>query len=151
MRTTVRSAAWRGAWLLAVFAVGGCYAYRPVALAPAPQSRVRIVFTSALSLITLPFGPDSTRHTYPGVLEASGTIRAAAGDSVALLLDEVRTAQGSVTDVAGQTALLPTAQIARIEARRFQAGTTALVGLGAATLAAAAFILVLTAAITKGF
>jgi hypothetical protein len=151
MTRTLHSAAWRTALLLAVFTVGGCYAYRPVALAPAPQSRVRIVFTSALVLSTLPFGQDSTRHTYSGVLEASGTIRAAAGDSVALLLDEVRTAHGSVINVAGQTALLPTAQIARIEERRFQAGTTALAGLGAAALALAAYILVIIAAITKSF
>jgi hypothetical protein len=151
MTTALRSLAWRTALLLAVFTTGGCYAYRPVALAPAPQSRVRVVFTSALVLTTLPSGPDSTRHTYPGVLEASGTIQAAAGDSVALLLDEVRTAQGSVTNVARQVALVATTHIARIEERRFQAGTTALAGLGAAALAATAFILVIIATITKGF
>ena len=147
----MHSGVWRGAGLLAVFTAAGCYAYRAVALAPAPQSPVRIVFTSALVLSTVSVGRDSTRHTYPGVMEVSGMIRAAAGDSVALLLDEVRTAQGSVADVAGQTAVVPTEQIARIEERRFQAGTTALAGLGAVTLATAAFIVVLIAAITKGF
>ena len=70
MTTSLRSAAWRTALLLAVFTAGGCYAYRPVALAPAPRSRVRIVFVSAIVLSTLPF----------------------AGDSVALLLYEVRAA-----------------------------------------------------------
>ena len=137
--------------LLAVCTAVGCYAYRRVALAPAPRARVRVVFTSALVVTTMPSGPDSTRHTYPGVLEARGTIRAAAGDSVALLLDEVRTALGSVTSVAGQTALVPTAQIARIEERRFQAGTTALAGLGAAALALAVYVTIVIATITKGF
>lgn len=137
--------------VLAVCTAVGCYAYRPVAVVPAPRARVRVVFTSALALTTLPSGPDSTSHTYPGVLEARGIIRAAAGDSVALLLDEVRTAQGSVANVAGQIALLPTAQIARIEERRFQAGTTALAGVGAAALALAAYIAVIIATITMSF
>jgi hypothetical protein len=109
------------------------------------------VFTSALVLTTLPSGPDSMRHTYPGVLEASGTIQAAAGDSVALFLEDARSAHGSVSGVVGQVALVSTTQIARIEERRFQAGTTALAGLGAAALAATALILVIVATITKGF
>ncbi len=54
----LRSPAWRTALLLGLFTTGGCYAYRPVALAPAPRSRVRVVFTSALVLTTLPSGPD---------------------------------------------------------------------------------------------
>lgn len=137
--------------LLALFLTGACYAYRPAALAPAPRAHVRVVFTTALVLTTLPVGPDSLRRTYQGVLEARGTIQAAAGDSVALLLDELRTAQGSVAHVTGQVTLLPAARIARVEERRFQAGTTALAGLGVASLALAAYLLVVITAITKGF
>lgn len=140
----------RAVLLLAV-CTGGCYAYRPVAVAPAPETRVRVVFTNALVVTTVPSGPDSMRHTYPGVLEIRGVIRAAAGDSVALLLDDVRTAQGSVRDVAGQTALVPTAQIARIEERHFQAGRTALGGVGVAALALAVYITIVLASITKSF
>lgn len=136
-----------GAWL----ASAACYAYRPVALAPAPRARVRIVFTSAIIVTTLLAGPDTTRGTYPGVLEASGTIEAGARDTVALRLGELRTAVGALPNVAGQVALIPTAQIARIEERRFQAGTTALAGLGLSTIALGAYVIILIAAITKGF
>lgn len=146
MRVTVR-AALLGTWLT----TGACYAYRPVALAPAPGSSVRIVFTSAIEVTTLKPGPDSTRRTVTGVLEASGTIQAAASDTIALRLGELRTAVGPVSGVFDQVAMLPTAQIARLEERRFQAGTTALAGAGALTLAAAAFIVVIIAAITRGF
>jgi hypothetical protein len=112
---------------------------------------VRIVFTSAIIVTTVLPGPDSTRGAHPGVLEASGTIEAAASDTVALRLGELRTAVGALPNVVGQVALLPTAQIARIEERRFQAGTTALAGLGLSTIALGAYIIILIAAITKGF
>jgi hypothetical protein len=112
---------------------------------------VRIVFTSAIVVNTLRRGPDSTRRTHPGVLEASGTIEAAASDTVALQLGELRTAVGSLPNVVGQVALLPIAQIARIEERRFQAGTTILAGVGVSALALAAYVILLIAAITKGF
>lgn len=146
MRTTVRAA------LLGVsFTASGCVAYRPVALAPAPGAHVRIVFTSSIVVATFQPGPDSTRRAHAGVLEASGTIEAAASDTVALHLGELRTAAGPVPDVSGHVALLPSAQIARIEERRFQAGTTALAGVGAATLSLTALVVLLIVAITKGF
>jgi len=147
MRVTAR-VAFLGAW----FATTACYAYRPVALAPTPGSQVRIMFTSAIVVTTLGRGrPDSTRRTHPGVLEASGTIEAAASDTVALQLGELRTAVGSVPNVVGQVALVPTAQIARMEERRFQAGTTILAGVGVSALALAAYIILLIADITKQF
>jgi hypothetical protein len=135
-----------GVWITSV----ACYAYRPVALAPTPGSRVRIVFTNSIVVTTWQPGVDSTRRAYPGVLEASGTIQAAAGDSIALRLGELRTAAGPVSSVSDQIALLPTVQIARLEERRFQAGTTALAGVGALTLAAATFITIIIVAITRG-
>lgn len=146
MSVTVR-AVLLGAWLT----TSACYAYRPVALAPTPRSRVRIVFTSSIVVTTLRPGLDSTRRTYPGVLEASGTIQAAASDTIALRLGELRTAAGPVSNVSDQVAMLPTAQIARLEERRFQAGTTALAGAGALALAATAFIIVIIVAITHAF
>jgi hypothetical protein len=47
--------------------------------------------------------------------------------------------------------MLPTAQIARIEERRFQAGSTALAGGAALALAATAFVFVIIVAVTRGF
>jgi hypothetical protein len=112
---------------------------------------VRIVFASSITITTLLPGADGTRRPHPGVLEASGTIQAAAGDTVALRLGELRIATGSLPDVAGHVALLPTARIARIEEQRFQAGTTILAGVGVAVLALTAYVVLLTAALTKGF
>lgn len=146
MRATVRAALF-GAWLT----TSACYAYRPVALAPTPGSRVRIVFKSSIVVTTWHPGSDSTRHTHPGVLEASGTIQAAAGDTIALRLGELRTAAGPVPSISDQVAMLPTAQIARLEERRFQAGTTALAGGAALALAATTFLVVIIVAITHGF
>ena len=101
--------------------------------------------------VTTHQGQDNASRTYPGVLEASGTIQAAAGDTVALLLGELHTAGGSLPNVSDQIALLPAAQIARIEQRRFQAGTTILAGVGAFALAATTYVLLLIVAITNGF
>lgn len=136
-----------GAWLT----TSACYAYRPVALAPTAGSRVRIVFTSASAVTTLQPGLDSARRTYPGVLEASGTIQAASSDTIALRVDELRTATGALPNVSDQVALLPTAQIGRIEERRFQAGTTALTAVGLSALALTAILVLVIASITRAF
>jgi len=101
--------------------------------------------------VTTHEGQDNAYRTYPGVLEASGTIQAAAGDTVALRLGELHTAGGSVSNVSDQIALLPAAQIARIEQRRFQAGTTILAGVGAFALAATTYVFLLIIAITNAF
>jgi hypothetical protein len=85
------------------------------------------------------------------VLEASGAIQAAASDTVALRLGELRTAAGPVPNVTDLVVMLPTARIARIEQRRFQAGTTILAGVGVFTLAAATYVIILIVAITHGF
>lgn len=137
--------------LLGILVASACYAYRPAPLTPAPGSRVRIVLRTATSITTRATAPDSASHTYPGVLEASGTIVAAASDTLALRLDELRTATGAVADAAGQIALLPTGQIARITERRFQAGTTALTGVAVSTLAVGAFIVLIIVALTQGY
>ena len=146
MHAIVRTALF-GAWLTA----SACYAYRPVELAPTPGSRVRIVFKSSIVVTTWQPGADSTRHTYPGVLEASGTIQAAASDTIALRLGELRTAAGPISSISDQVAMLPTAQIVRLEERRFQAGTTALAGGAALALATTTFLVVIIIAITRGF
>jgi hypothetical protein len=80
-------------------------------------------------------GQGAVRQVHPNVLEASGVIQAAAGDTIALRLGELRTASGAVPGVSDHVALLPTAHISHIEQRRFQAGTSVLVGVGALTLA----------------
>lgn len=131
--------------------LAGCYAYRPAGPAPAPESRVRVVLTSVTTVTTIASGRDSSRHSYAGVMEASGITESVAGDTLALRLGELRTATGPVPDVAGQVALLPADRIARIEQRRFQAGTTALAGVGLAALALATFVVVVIATLTKGF
>jgi hypothetical protein len=85
------------------------------------------------------------------VWEASGAIQAAAGDTIALRLGELRTAAGPIPDLSDQIAMLPTNQIARIEQRRFQAGTTILTGVGALALAATAYVILLIVAMMRGF
>jgi hypothetical protein len=144
-------AARRAVLLGAYGMLAGCFAYRPAPLSPAPGARVRIVLASAVEIATTQSGADSARRSHPGVLEASGTVQAAAADTIALRLGELRTAQGAVPGVAGRVALVPTGQIAKIEEWRFQAGTTALVGFGAATLALTTFLVVVIVAMTRGF
>ena len=144
-------AARRAAALGAFGLLGACFAYRPASLAPAPGARVRVVLTSAVEVATAPAGADSAGRTYAGVLEASGTVQAAASDTIALRLGELRTVAGAVPGVEGRVALVPTGRIAKIEEWRFQPGTTALVGVGAATLALTTFLVVVIVAITRGF
>jgi hypothetical protein len=130
-------------------AAGACYAYRPVPVAPAAGSRVRIVLTSVALVTVMAPGREDTRRTIPGVLEATGRLEAAASDTVALRLGELRTAAGAVPDVADQVALVPTAQIARIEERRFQAGTTLLAGAGLSLVVFSAFIVLLIVVVVR--
>jgi hypothetical protein len=137
--------------LLVAWITTGCYAYRPVVQAPVPNTHVRVVFTSAFTVATVGLASDTVRQTYDGVLEASGHIQAAAADTIALRLGELRTATATIPSVSDRIALLPTARVARIEEKRFQAGTTVLVGLGASLLVLTAYIAVVTAAIFKGF
>jgi hypothetical protein len=137
--------------LAAVIASGACFAYRRTALAPEPGSHVRIVFTTAVAVLTRAGGREKADRVYPDVLEASGAIQAAAGDTISLRLGELRTATGPIPNLSDRIALLPTAQIARIEQRRFQAGTTILAGVGAFALAATAYLIVLIAAMMRGF
>lgn len=139
------------AFVGALLTNGACYRYRPLVLPPAPGAQVRMVFRAPLEVTTLQLGPDTTRQTHPGVFEASGRIKAATTDTIALLLGELRTSAGPLAAVAGQVALLPTSQIARIEERRFQAGTTLLAGAGAATIALTVYVFILIVTITKAF
>lgn len=143
-----RSAVWM-CWGLCVTA--GCYAYRQVSLPPAPESRVRVIFRSPLILRTTPIAADSVEQTYSGVLEVTGVVQAAAGDSLALRLEDLRTAAGSVAGVSGRVVMVPTGAIARVEERRFQAGATALTGIGVATLALTTFLVFTIAAIMRSF
>ena len=139
----------RRALLVAVITTAACFAYRPTALAPEPGSRVRVVFTTAIAVTTYTGAQENAQRVYPGVLEASGAIQAAAGDTVALRLGELRTAAGPVPNVSEQIALLPTGQIARIEQRRFRAGNTILLGVGVSILAFTTYVVLLIVAITR--
>lgn len=136
---------------LAGLSAAGCYTYREVPRTPIPTSAVRVVFKASQVLTTLPLAPDTIRHTYRGILEASGVVNAAAGDSLALRLGELRVATGSVGDVEGQVVMIATDAVARFEERRFQAGTTALAGVGAAALAMTALLVLTIAAIARSF
>ena len=136
---------------LAGLLVAGCYAYREVPKTPVPASVVRVVFRTARTLSTVPVPPDTVRRVYAGILEASGVIQAAAGDSLALRLGEVRAATGPVGDADGQVVMIATADVERIEERRFQSGTTALAGIGAAAVALTVFFVVIISAITRSF
>jgi hypothetical protein len=132
-------------------AVGGCFAYRPVALSPAPGANVRVIFSGTAEVITVGQAPDTARRVQPGVLEASGTIQAAGADTIALRLGELRTSAGPVAGVSGRVALLPVAQVARIEERKFQPVTTILTAGGVAAVALSAFLVVVLAAMIRGF
>ena len=133
-----------------LLAAGACYAYRPASLAPTPGSRVRIVLAGATEITSLSPGMEGKRLAHAGVLEASGTIEAASGDTIALRLGQLRTAEGSLPGMAGRIALIPTVHVAGVRERRFQAGTTLLGGLGLSLLALSAYIVLLVVAITKG-
>jgi hypothetical protein len=140
-----------GRAVLAGLLAAGCYAYRAVPTTPVPTSAVRVVFKTAQVLTTIPLAPDTLPRIYAGVLEASGVIEAGAGDSLAIRLGELRGATGSVGDVDGQVVMIAAAQVERFEERRFQAGTTALAGFGAAALALTALLVVTIAAIVRSF
>lgn len=152
MNQRLRLTVWGdGLVALAGLLAAGCYAYREVPTTPVPTSAVRVVFKTSQVLTTLPLAPDTIRRTYRGVLEARGEVQAGAGDSLALRLGELLVATGSVGDVDGQVVMIATDQVERFEVRRFQAGTTALAGFGAATLAMTAFLVLTIAAIARSF
>jgi hypothetical protein len=134
--------------LAATMVTGACFAYRPVTLAPQPGAQVRVIFTTAIPVTTYTGGRGAVRQVHPDVLEASGAIQAAAGDTIALRLGELRTAGGAVPGVSDQVALLPTG---RIEQRRFQAGTSVLVGVGALTLVTTILVVLLIVDIVHAF
>jgi hypothetical protein len=139
----------RKALLAAVASTGACFAYRPAPPAPEPGARVRVVFTTAITVTTYAGGRENAHRAYPGVLEASGTIQAAAGDTVALRLGELRTAAGPIANVSEEVAMLPAAQIAHMEQRRFQAGTSVLAGASVLLLAATASVVLLIVTLTR--
>ena len=139
----------RRALLGVLLATGACVGYRRVDTAPAPGSHVRIVLATARDVTTVT--STGARETHAEVLEVSGTIEAASADTVAVRLGELRTASGAIGRLEGRTVLLPVAHIARIERRELQAGRTALAGIGLATLALAAFLIVIIGALTKGY
>ena len=143
---------WAG-WRLACIAglVSGCYAYRQVPLAPAPTSQVRVVLRSPQPVTTVSGTRDSASHTYEGVLEMRGVIEAASADTMSVRLGELRTATGPVDSVSGRLALVATSQVARLEERRFQAGATALGGLGIAALTISTMVILTILAIVRSF
>jgi hypothetical protein len=130
---------------------GACFVYRPVTLAPEPGSQVRVIFITALSVITYAGSQGSVRRVHPGVLEASGAIQAVAGDTIALRLGELRTAAGAIPNISDQVALLPSARIGHIEQRRFQAATSLLVSLGALPVATTTLVVLLIADVVHAF
>jgi len=130
----------------AVLTTGACFGYRRVDTAPHPGTRVRIVLTTATEVAMR--ADDDPRAPQAAVLEANGTVLAVAADTIVLRLGELRTAAGAVPGVEGRVALLPTDRVARIERREFQAGRTALTGVGVATIAVAVFLVVIISTLT---
>ncbi|MGD0991340.1 MAG: hypothetical protein ABR998_02600 [Gemmatimonadales bacterium] len=135
--------------LLFASASAACYAYRTTAVAPITGTRVRIVLSSAAPITAMTPGREESRRTVAGVLEVRGRFEAGAADTLVVRLGELRTAAGAAPDVAEQVALVPTSLIARIDERRFQAGTTLLAGTGLAMIALCAFLVVIVATLTK--
>jgi hypothetical protein len=135
--------------LLVASASAACYAYRTTAVAPDAGARVRIVLSSAAPITAMTPGREESRHAVAGVLEVSGRFEAGAADTLVVRLGELRTAAGAAPDVSQQVALVPASLIARIDERRFQAGTTLLAATGFAMIALCAFLVVIVATITK--
>lgn len=137
----------RGVPLLALVLVAGCYSYRTAGGTPRPDARVRILLT-AESVIPLQ-AAGATPDMQDGVLEASGRVVAASGDTIVLRLGELRGARGAFPGLEDRTALIPASRVARITERRFDAGRTALGGAGLSLLATATLIVLLIAVLVK--
>jgi hypothetical protein len=135
--------------LLIASASAACYAYRTTAVAPVSGARVRIVLSSAAPITAMVPGREASRHSVAGVLEVTGLVEAGAADTMVVHLGQLRTAAGPAPDVADQVALVPTSRIARIDERRFQAGTTLLASTGFAMLALGTFLVLIIATLTK--
>ena len=135
--------------LLLAASAAACYAYRTTALAPESGTRVRVVLSSSAPITAMTPGREESRHTVAGVLEVRGRFEAGAADTLVVRLGELRTAAGAAPEVGEEIALVPTSLIARIDERRFQAGTTLLAGTGLAMLALCAFLVVIVATLTK--
>lgn len=141
MRPFLRYVAFAG-----LVVVPGCFQYRPVG-APPSGAAVRVVLTSAMEVTTVGMG--GTRQVHAGVFEVSGTVAAAAADTLAITLGELRAATGVLPVAPGRTALVPTLAIARIEQRKFEAGRTALAGLGALTILTTVMIVLIIRALVQ--
>lgn len=103
-----------------VVATGACSGYRRAATVPEPGARVRIVLTTAQDVATV--AALGARQVHPGVLEVSGTMQAAAADTLAVRLGDLHTAAGALPGLTGQTALIPAAAIASMERRQLVVG-----------------------------
>lgn len=135
--------------LLVASVSAACYAYRTTAVAPDAGASVRIVLNSAAPITAMTPGREESRHAVAGVLEVRGRFVAGAADTLVVRLGELRTAAGAAPEADEQVALVPTALIARIDERRFQAGTTLLGLTGLAMIALCAFLVVIVATLTK--
>jgi len=131
--------------------VSGCYAWREVPRTPTPAATVRVVFRTSQTLSSVPVPGDTVVHTYGGVMEAKGVVRAAAADSFALALGELRSATGPIAGVDGRVVMIASSEVARFEERRFQAGASALAGIGAASVALTVMIAVAIGAVIHSF
>ncbi len=128
---------------------GACFAYRSTPVAPAAGTRVRIVLVSAEPITVMQAGSGEGRRVIQGVVEVRGRMEAAGADTAVVRLGELHTAEGAVAGPDGLVALVPAAVIARIEERRFQAGTTLLAGTGFAMLALGTFLVLVIVTLTK--
>lgn len=133
--------------LVLLLAGPACYRHLSVGTSPAPGADVRVVLVSSMEIVTV--GTAGARTTHVGVLEASGRVSAAAGDTLALRLGELRGVTRVIVADQGETALLPVSAIARVEQRRFSAGNTVVAGLGVVTLLTAAALLLIIRALTS--
>jgi hypothetical protein len=108
---------------------------------------VRVVLISPMEVTTV--GKDGARQGHAAVFEVSGSVAAAAADTLAITLGELRVANGVLPIASGQTALVPTVAIARIEQRKLEAGRTVLAGLGALTVLTTVMIVLIIRALVQ--
>ena len=110
---------------------------------------MRIVLTTPTALVVFASSDSTDRREVAGVLEASGSVLAAAADTISLRLGELRTTNGAVPDMTSRVALVPVQSIASVNERRLDLGRTVLAGAGALLLVSTVAVVILIVTVVR--
>jgi hypothetical protein len=119
--------------VLLLVLTSACFSYRTLETGPVPGRHVKITLAGPTAIETVLGG---VRDTSVGVIEATGTVRAATADTITLALDGLYTIEGLLPGSAGVVAYVPARQVTRVQEREFEAGKTVATGIGVYGLAA---------------